>query len=343
MSIITRRTFALTAGAALVAGPTLALAQQSKALAELAAAAAKKPPVVWSESSEAGAVAKIIAVFNTRYPEIKVNFVRDTGGNTLAAKVIQEAQAGGAPPAMLTGDQAQFVELDKRGLLVKPDWAALGVEAPLIGSPIMVATTAAIGMLVWNKKAVSEADAPKSMEDLTNPKWKGKAGSWIRAPHYAQLGKVMGPDKVREFVGKLVANEARVYDSTFRIGQELATGEIDVGYSFYHATQPALAAGAQIGFAFVDPVAVSTIYSCVVNKGANPEGAQVLAAWLTTKEGADAYEGATNRGNPAVKGTKSAGLVAGRRLSEYPLSELDTYVKLQAELNKMLSARGAKK
>ena len=349
MPSISRRKFALTAASAALALPTLALPRLARAqtvpkpLADLAAAAAAKPPVVWTESSEVAAAGKVIAAFNQRFPDIKVSFVRDTGGNTLAAKVVQETQAGGTPAAVLTGDQALFVELDRRGLLLKPDWAALGVDKGLIGSPYMVATTAAIGMLVWNKKAVSDADAPKRIEDLLAPRWKGKVGSWIRAPHYAMLGKAMGPDKVRELIAGLIANDARVYDSTFRIGQELATGEIDVGYTFFHTTQPALAAGAPIGYAFVDPVSVSTLYSCVVAKSANPEGGQVLAAWLSTKEGADAYEAATNRGNPYIPGTRSHGLVAGRKLSEYPLAELDTYVKLQAELNKMLSARGGAK
>lgn len=318
-------------------------AQAPKALTDLAEAAAKKPAVVWTESSEVAAAAKIVATFNQRFPGIKVDYIRDTGGNTLAAKVIQQVQAGGAPAAVLTGDQAQFVELDKRGMLRKPDWSALGVAPELVGSPYMVATTAAIGIVVWNKTRVKDADVPQSLAALTDPKWKGKAGSWIRAPHYAQLGKVLGPDKIRDIITKLAGNDARMYNSTFRIGQELATGEIDVGYSFYHATQPALAAGAPIGFAFVEPVPVSTIFSTVVEKSANPEGGAVLAAWLTTKEGADAYESATNRGNPYVKGTKSAGLVSGKKLSEYPLSELDTYVKLQAELNKILSARGSTK
>jgi iron(III) transport system substrate-binding protein len=342
MRIVSRRQL-MVAAAVSSAFPFAAYAQTPKALSDLAEAAAKKPPVVWTESSEVAAAAKIIAAFNRQYPGIKVEYIRDTGGNTLAAKVVQQVQAGGQPAAVLTGDQAQFVELDKRGLVRKPDWAALGVAKELIGSPYMVATTAAIGMVVWNKSKVSDAEAPKSLEALAEPKWKGKAGSWIRAPHYAQLGKVMGADKIRDVVSRLVANEARLYDSTFRIGQELATGEIDVGYSFFHATQPALAAGAPIGYAFVDPVPVSTIYSTVVEKSANPEGGVVLVAWLATKEGADAYEAATNRGNPYVKGTRSAGLVAGRKISEYPLSELDTYVKLQAELNKILSARGAAK
>ncbi len=338
---ISRRVFALAVGALAVASTSTSASAQT--IDELAQVAAKKPPVVWTESSEVAAAQKIIAIFNAKFPGVKVEYIRDTGGNTLAAKVIQQVQAGGAPAAVLTGDQAQFLELDKRGMLRKPDWKSLGVAPELIGSPYMVATTAAIGMIVWNKTKVSDADVPKSLEALADPKWKGKAGSWIRAPHYAQLGKVMGPEKIRDVITRLVANEARLYDSTFRIGQELATGEIDVGYSFFHATQPALAAGAPIGYAFVEPVSVSTIYSTVVDKSANPEGGILFAAWLSTKEGADAYEAATNRGNPYLKGTRSEGLVQGRKLSEYPLAELDTYVKLQAELNKILSARGAAK
>ncbi|MDF2118654.1 extracellular solute-binding protein [Roseiarcaceae bacterium H3SJ34-1] len=343
MTDISRRAFVAGTGAALAATPLAGASAQAakpKALVDLAAIAAKKPAVVWSESSEAPAIAKVIAAFNKTWPDIKVDYIRDTGGSTLAAKVVQESQAGGSPAGMLTGDQSQFALLDQRGLLVRPDWAALGVAAANIISPFMIPTASAIAVLVWNKQKVSDADAPKQLNDLLNPRWQGKAGGWLRTPSYASMAKLMGEAAVRAHLEKFVTMQPKLYDTTYRLAQEIGTGEIEVGYGLYHSTLPIIASGAPIAYALTDPLAISTLYSCCVNKSANPEGAQVLAAWLGSKEGADAYEASIGRGNPRVEGSNASKLVTGRRISEYPLDEFPTYVKILTEFNKIMSSRG---
>lgn len=342
MKRLTRSTLLAAIAAASLGTPAFAQ-QKSKALAELEAAAAKSPPVVWSESSEASAIAKVIAAFNKAYPDIKVTFIRDTGGNTLAAKVVQEVQAGGTPAALLSGDPQQLVAIEQRGLLVKSDWKALGIDASIAPTPTLIATAAALGAIVWNKTNVPQAQAPKTMDDLLKPQYTGKVGSWIRAPTYAQLAKVEGEAKVKAFLEKLLAMQPRLYDSTYRLAQEAATGEIDVGFGLWHSSQPTIAKGGPIGVALPDTVATSTIFSSVVQKSANPQGAQVLAVWLASPEGARVYEEATGRGNPYVKGTETQKLVEGHKLSEFSISEMATYVRLQTEFNRMLSSRGAVK
>lgn len=341
---ISRRTFVAATGATLATaslGGARAQGAAPKALSDLAAIAAKKPPVVWSESSDTAAIAKVIAAFNKTWPDIKVEFIRDTGGGTLAAKVVQESQAGGTPAGVLTGDQSQFAVLDQRGLLIRPDWAALGVGPKSVVSPFMVPTTSAIGVIVWNKQKVSEADRPKTLNDLLNPRWTGKAGAWLRTPLYVSMAKLMGEAEVRAHLEKFVTMQPKLYDSTYRMSQEIGTGEIEVAYGLTHSTLPVIAAGAPVAYALTDPVAISTLYTCCVTKGANPEGAQVLAAWLAGRDGADAYEAATGRGNPLVEGSNAGKLVAGRQLSEYPLSEYSTFLKLVADYNKIMSTRGA--
>src|SRR5690606_13905085 len=115
-----------------------------------------------------------------------------------------------------------------------------------------------------------------------DPKWSGKVESWVRAQNFVSLAKLEGEAKVRDFAKKLVANKARMYDSTYQLAQEVGSGEIDVGLGLYHTTMIPMKQGAPLAWALTDPVAVATIFSAVVSKVANPEGAQVLAAWLGT-------------------------------------------------------------
>lgn len=331
-------------GAAATLGSGAAHAQgASRELQDLAAVAAKKGPVVWTESSSDDQINPVIVAFNKRYPDIKVQFIRNTGGNTLAARVVQETQAGTAPAGLLTGDHQQFEILRQRSLVLERDWRPLGVDAALTPKPHLISTTAALGVLVWNKQRVPDAQAPKNYMDLADPKWSGKVGSWVRAPNYVSLAKMEGEGRIREYLQKLVANKARMYDSTYQLAQEIASGEIDVGFGLYHTMIIPATKGAPIGWAFTDPIGNATIFSAVVPKSANPEGAQVLAAWLGSAEGANAYEEGTQRGNPAVPGSRANELVKGRRLSEYSIDETPTYIKLLGEFNKILSdGRGQK-
>lgn len=317
-----------------------ASAQANKAMQDLAAAAAKKDAVIWTESSPESAIRSVIAAFNKEYPAIKVQFVRNTGGNTLAARVIQEAQAGRATASLATGDKRQFELMRQRGLVVERDWSALGVPRIMSPRPHLVATAAAIGVLVWNKNKVKDADAPKNYLDLVNPKWSGKVGTWLRAPTYTNLAKSEGDAKVTDFLTRLVANKPRGYKSTFQLGQDIGTGEIDVGFSLYHTSLVPIKKGAPIGIAFMEPTPLDTIWSTVINKGANPEGAQVLVAWLASANGAKAYETATLRGNPYAPATDTAKLIGSRKLAEWSLDEAAEYDRLQTKYNKILAGAG---
>src|SRR5258707_13090943 len=93
-------------------------AARADAVQDLAAVAGKKGPVIWYESSPPEAVLKIAAAFNKRYPDIKIQFVRNTGGGGIAARIIQESEAGAATASFFIGDVAQLIPLNQRSLLL---------------------------------------------------------------------------------------------------------------------------------------------------------------------------------------------------------------------------------
>ena len=101
-------------GAAAVAGLVLAGVSshiaRADAVQDLAAAAAKKGPVIWYESSPPEQILKVAAAFNKRYPDIKIQFVRNTGGGGIAARVIQESEAGAATAPARSPSRAAMPE-----------------------------------------------------------------------------------------------------------------------------------------------------------------------------------------------------------------------------------------
>src|SRR5262249_47992543 len=145
----------------------LAAAEPARAdpLQDLALAATKKGPVVWYESSPPEQILKVAGAFNKRYPDIKVQFVRNTGGGGIAARIIQEAEAGAATASFFIGDVAQVMPLNQRKLLLSADWKSLGVQGDLVTASYAVSSIAALGVLVWNTQQVADADLPKTWDE----------------------------------------------------------------------------------------------------------------------------------------------------------------------------------
>ena len=318
-------------------------AARADAVQDLAVAAAKKGPVIWYESSPPEQILKIATAFNKRYPDIKIQFVRNTGGGGIAARVIQESEAGAATASFFIGDVAQVVPLNQRNLLLSSNWQSLGIDPALVTTPYAIASTAALGVLVWNKQRVADADLPKTWDEFLAERWRGKIGQWVRAATLGTLAKDYGEQHMRDYVRKLLELQPMIYASTFQLAQQVAAGEVDIGMGLYHSAQPVIAAGAPLGLRFLDPTPMNTLYGAVVAKGGNPEGAQVLLAWLSTLEGAKAYEAAIGRGNPLIKGTDTAERVAGRKLVEFGFKDAATIEKLDADLTQMLMAASKKR
>ncbi|MCC6198247.1 MAG: ABC transporter substrate-binding protein [Burkholderiales bacterium] len=310
-------------------------------LDDLAAAAEKKGQVTWYESSPPDQADKVIAAFNKRFPNVKVKQVRLVGGNELAVRTVQEMQARGYSADALTGGADHIWQLQGRGYLEPVDWAGLGVAKGMSPAPFTLATAASVYVILWNDKKVQESETPKTWAEVSDPKWTGRMGSWVRASAYAQLASKFGPEKAQAMLEQYVKLKPMLFKSTFPLAQAVGAGEVDIGVGFYHTTLPPIAAGAPIKYKVLDVVPMHTIYSSVTKNARNPEGAKLFLAWLATDEGALAYEAATSRGNPFVASTKTAQLIKGRDIAEYPPAQSDTLSKVNEGYNKILEAVGA--
>src|SRR5438309_780709 len=79
-----------------------------------------------------------------------------------------------------------------------------------------------------------EADRPRSLLDLTNPKWKGKVA--IAKPQFgttatqaACLFEVLGPDAARAFYRGLKANDVRVVPGNKQAAEGTTSGDFAIG------------------------------------------------------------------------------------------------------------------
>lgn len=313
----------------------------AQSLAELASAAEKKPPVSWYESSPADQGDKVIAAFAKKHPGLKVRQTRLVGGNELAVRTVQEMQARGYTGDVLTGGADHLFQIKGRGYLESVNWAALNVPKALNPNPFMMATAASVYVVAWNSKKLSDAEAPSTWEQVLDPKWTNRMGSWVRAAAFAQLAATQGPDTARKQLERFIALKPMLFKSTFPLAQAVGSGEIDLGIGFYHSTLPPMNAGAPIKMRALDVVPMHIIYSGISKNARNPEGARVFLSWLASEEGALAYEDATGRGNPMMPKTKTAQFIKGKKLSEWPPEKSEELGALNEHYNKLLETVGA--
>jgi len=127
--------------------------------------------VVWSHTWEKG----MSEEFEKKYPFLKVK-VWDSRNEIVVNKIITEAKAGRHSVDVLVLVNRGLMALKDAGFLQEYDWPKRVKAWPhqtdhnywaYFGSSPFVP--------IYNPKVVPPNEAPKSWEDLKNPKWKGKA------------------------------------------------------------------------------------------------------------------------------------------------------------------------
>lgn len=148
--------------------------------------------------------------------------------------------------------------------------------------------------ILYNTDEVSAGEAPKSWEDLTDPKWKGKmvwedptsfGATFGAVSHWLYGGLDTG------FLEQLAGQDIHRVASAPEAGAAVARGEFAVvpayPYSFYARDKDK---GAPIGFSF--PVEggnhLSPHYLGLVTEAPHPDAAKLLITWLFTPEGQQA-------------------------------------------------------
>jgi iron(III) transport system substrate-binding protein len=323
----------------LMTSPPLHAAGIDDAMDKLAAEASGVGNIIWYESSPDDQADKIVAAFQKRFPKLKLEHIRDTGGNSIGGRLVQESQGDTRTADVVTSGAAILLPLEARKLIKQIDWYGYGVSDQLAPTPFGVVTTSVVYVIIYNTSLVKEADAPKSWDDLLNPRWDGKIGIWVRGEGQGALAATWGMDKVVAYVRKMNQLHPVLLPSTFPLAQQVAAGEILVGFGLNHSAQVPIRRGAPIKVVVAEPAPISTLYSSVPAKAKNPSGGALVAVWLATAEGAKAYEDATDRGNPFIPETKTYALLHGHTISQFPADQAAQEAAAVQRVNKMIESR----
>ncbi|WDE99175.1 iron ABC transporter substrate-binding protein [Lentisphaera profundi] len=158
-----------------------------------------------------------------------------------------------------------------------------------------IGTSGRARVLVYNKNMVKAEELPKSITELTDPKWKGRLG-W--APkngsfqsHLTAMTKVLGKEKTAAWVKDLKANEVKDYPKNTPIVIAVAEGKVAAGlvnhYYLYKVRQDMKEALVAENHFFADGDAgmfINVSGIALLKSSKNQVAAQKFINWILSEE-----------------------------------------------------------
>jgi iron(III) transport system substrate-binding protein len=140
--------------------------------------------------------------------------------------------------------------------------------------------------LGFNSTLIAPNDAPKSLKELLDPKWKGKMSIVSTSTGVRWIGvmiEVMG----REFLDKMAEQELKVQDmSGAALSGLVASGEVPLSPTIFDAdVTVAKQKGAPVEWRPLDPVITTVGYSGLSSKAPHPHAALLFLDYVHSKEG----------------------------------------------------------
>ncbi|MBO0664509.1 iron ABC transporter substrate-binding protein [Jiella sp. MQZ9-1] len=232
----------------------------------------------------------------TKATGIKVT-VRHGGDTEMGNQIIAEGKASPAD-VFLTENSPAMVLVDKAGLLAPLDKGTLNEVPAKFRSKDgnWVGIAARTTVFAYDKTKLKEADLPKSLLDLANPKWQGR---WGASPSGADFQAIVGAllqlkgPKVTENWLKAMKQNFKEYHGNSTVMKAVNAGQIEGGviyhYYFYRdqaATGENSKNVALHFFKHKDPGAfVSVSGGGVLASSKHKKEAQAFIKWIAGKGG----------------------------------------------------------
>jgi iron(III) transport system substrate-binding protein len=169
---------------------------------------------------------------------LEVDYWRDAA-NKVTDRVAAEARAGKPQADVVLTTTSTLKLIQKDGLLAKYDSPANKAFPKEVTDPNLgPAYRSTVIGVVYHTGMIKKADAPKTLEDIVKPQYKGKlvvpdpSVHTTTAQWMASLHKIMGKEKADKFIHDLAASKPLLVPSLTPAGERITTGETPIGIAF---------------------------------------------------------------------------------------------------------------
>ena len=230
----------------------------------------------------------MIQQFGRKYPFVTVALYR-TENEKLLSRILAEASAGKFTADVILISSFEVRVLMQRKLLQR----YVSVESQFYPDGFTdkegywTSVYSIPRVMAYNTKLVKAEAAPKTYEDLLQPKWKGSVGlSDSAVLWYAGFLKYYGAEKGREYMKKLSAQKPEFRDSETVITQLLAAGEFPLGLTYSHQIGTLKKKGAPVEWIrTMQPIVTGLKPIALSAKAVHPNTGKLFIDFALSKEG----------------------------------------------------------
>jgi iron(III) transport system substrate-binding protein len=228
--------------------------------------------------------------FEKKYPFIKVTEYR-SDGRTLIKRALEEIRAGQyiADVIATTGEQMDLMK--REGVFLEhhvPDARSYPEDVKNKGKNgfYYIGHYETYASLGFNTSLIPPAEAPKTMQDLLNPKWKGKMSIVSTTTGTRWIGNTL-ESLGREYLEKIAEQDVKVQNmSGAALAGLVVSGEVPLSPTIFDANiTQAKQKGAPVDWRPLEPVVTTVAYSGLTLKAPHPHAALLYLDWLHSKEG----------------------------------------------------------
>ena len=263
---------------------------------------AQSAGLIEAAKKEGGKVVAYGSLESEAFDAVKAGFEKKTGlqleywrasGTKTMERAVSEYRSGKPlyDAILLNANVARLVS--KEGMLVKydsPSAAQFAKEAidPILGPSYR---NVIIGV-IYNKSMLSPAEAPKTLEDLARPQFKGKIampdpGQHVTTTQWlANLQKVIGQEKADKFIRDLASQKPILVESFIPSAERVTGGEVPLAitYVIYAYTYPQK--GAPVDYVRLGKMMGDGHYALLSNKSPRPNAGKAFIDYLLSEDSA---------------------------------------------------------
>ncbi|RPI86916.1 MAG: extracellular solute-binding protein, partial [Chloroflexi bacterium] len=255
--------------------------------------------VVYSGRSEP-LIQPIIDAFRAEHPGVEV--LLKAGSNSELANALIEEQNNPQADVFITTELFTVQSLSSQGVFQSylPK-GANQLPAEFIGPESnWIGLTRRARVIMYNTELVSADEAPQSIFDLTDPKWKGQiaaAGSTNGSmqAQIAVMAQLLGEDATEQWLNDLIDNDVTFFGGHTDVRKAVGAGEFKLGlvnHYYFHLQQDE---GSPVGVVYPDQapdqigLITNATAAAVVQGAPNAAAAQAFLDYLVSPEGQELF------------------------------------------------------
>lgn len=246
--------------------------------------------------------------------------VRYGGSGEMAAQLLEEGQ-GTEADVFFSQDAGALGAVGAQGRLAELPADVLGMvpQNYQARDKSWVATSARARVIAYDPRVVQESELPQKIEDVVDPKWKGKVGyaptnaSW--QAFVTSVRVLKGEDFAKDWLKKFAANEPKRFDNNVNILKAVDDGQLPFGLiNHYYWYASAAEKGGETNMKAKlhrvgsgDPLALVNVAGVGIVQGTNQsEAAQKAVRFLLSEQAQRHFADQTAEypANPGVKSSK---------------------------------------